>query len=62
LGLTTFVSLPGPHDEVVAAAEAIRNHCRCGAVDKVSLANDIASILRAKLTVKMHHHGHNKAH
>lgn len=62
MGLTTYISLPGPHDEVIAAAEAIRSHCRCDSIDKSSLANDIAAILRRKLTWKEHHMGHINDH
>ncbi len=58
-GLTTFVSLPGPHDEVVAASEALRTHCSCGHIDKHALAGSIARILREKLHEKMGHYEHN---
>jgi molybdenum cofactor synthesis domain-containing protein len=55
-GLTTLISLPGPHDEVVAAAAALQQRCTGARVDKVALANDIAQILREKLRHKRHHH------
>lgn len=54
-GLTTFISLPGPHDEVVAAGEALKNHCRAGQIEKTLLANEIAHILRDKLRHKQWH-------
>ncbi|MGA2989502.1 MAG: molybdopterin-binding protein [Candidatus Korobacteraceae bacterium] len=54
-GLTTFISLPGPHDEVVAASAAIQQHCTGVRADKVALANDIAQILREKLRHKRWH-------
>ena len=55
-GLTTLVSLPGPHDEVVAAGEALRRHCTAGQIDKAALAADVAAILRDKLRHKHWHH------
>lgn len=55
-GLTTFVSLPGPHDEVAAAAAALSRHCTAGSVDRKALATDIAEILREKLRHKQWHH------
>ena len=58
-GLTTFVCLPGPHDEVVAASEALRAHCSCGPVNKHELAGSIAGILQKKLHEKMGHYEHN---
>jgi molybdenum cofactor synthesis domain-containing protein len=54
-GLTTLISLPGPHDEVVAAAAALQQRCTAGRVDKIALANDIAQILREKLRHKRWH-------
>jgi len=60
-GLTTFVCLPGPHDEVVAAGAALKNHCVAGRrIDKAALAADIAAILREKLRQKHApwHHRH----
>ena len=62
MGLTTYVSLPGPHDEVIAVAEAIRTHCQCESIDKTVLANDIAAILRGKLTWKEHKAVHGEEH
>ncbi|HEY3426655.1 MAG TPA: molybdopterin-binding protein [Negativicutes bacterium] len=61
VGLTTIINLPGPHDEVVVAAAALAEHCRCLIVDTVSLANDLAHLLREKLQHKewRHHHGTN---
>ncbi|WP_371375187.1 molybdopterin-binding protein [Sporomusa aerivorans] len=59
-GLTTFVSLPGPHDEVVAAGAALQNHCYAHQpIEKNNLANDIAHILRDKLR---HKHWHGQHH
>jgi len=58
-GLTTYVNLPGPHDEVVAAAEALQRHCDTGHIDKGALAGDIAQILREKL---QHKHWHPHRH
>ncbi|MDT8903369.1 molybdopterin-binding protein [Anaeroselena agilis] len=55
-GPTTFVSLPGPNDEVVVAGAALRRHCMAGPVDRQSLAADIAAILREKLRHKKWHH------
>jgi molybdenum cofactor synthesis domain-containing protein len=55
-GLTTIINLPGPHDEVVAAGEALRRHCRTGRIDKTALAADVAEILRGKLRHKHWHH------
>lgn len=55
-GLTTIISLPGPHDEVAAAAAALRRHCAAGPVDRPALATDIAAILREKLRHKQWHH------
>jgi len=51
-GWTTFVNLPGPHDEVIASSSAITKHCNTGPIDKVALANDIAEVLREKLRCK----------
>ena len=62
MGLTTFISLPGPHDEVVAVADVIRRHCLCEDIDKSVLANDIAAVLRDKLTAKKQHFAHGNAH
>jgi molybdenum cofactor synthesis domain-containing protein len=67
VGLTTYVALPGPHDEVVAAAGSFKNLCHAGKrIDKMGLANAIAHILREKLRGKhmgnhysSHHHYHN---
>jgi molybdenum cofactor synthesis domain-containing protein len=59
-GLTTFVSLPGPHDEVEASAAALRKFCTAGRVDKLALANAIVEILREKLRHKeAHWHAHH---
>lgn len=60
-GLTTYLSLPGPHDEVVAVKPALQSFCSAGKrIDKTGLANNIASILRAKLRGKhFAHHEHN---
>lgn len=56
-GLATFLNLPGPHDEVVAAGEALRRHCAAGRrIDKEALAMDVARILRDKLRHKHIHH------
>ncbi|MDR3592078.1 MAG: molybdopterin-binding protein [Negativicutes bacterium] len=57
-GLTTYVNLPGPHDEVVAAAAALVRHCDTGRVDKNALAGDVVQILREKLQHK-HWHAHS---
>lgn len=60
-GLTTFVSLPGPHDEVEASAAALRKFCTAGRVDKPALAVAIAEILREKLRGKQAHwHAHHQ--
>ncbi len=59
-GLTTYVSLPGPHDEVEASAAALRQFCTAGRVDKLALANAVAEILREKLRGKQAHwHAHH---
>jgi molybdenum cofactor synthesis domain-containing protein len=55
-GLTTIVNLPGPHDEVVAAGDVLRRHCRTGRIDKASLAYETAAVLRDKLRHKHWHH------
>lgn len=59
-GLTTYISLPGPHDEVVAAGAVLQNHCKTSQIEKTALANDIARVLRDKLRHKPwqgnHHH------
>ncbi|WP_425059269.1 Putative competence-damage inducible protein [Sporomusa carbonis] len=59
VGLATIINLPGPHDEVVAAAEVLKKYCRAGWVDHVGLANEIAHVLRQKLQHKKwrDHHG-----
>jgi len=54
-GLTTYVSLPGPHDEVEASAMALRKFCTAGRVDKLALANAIVEILREELRKKQAH-------
>jgi len=54
-GLTTYISLPGPHDEVVAAGAALRQYCNTGKIEKELLANEIAQILRDKLRQKQWH-------
>lgn len=64
VGLTTYICLPGPHDEVVAAAAVLKQYCTpAKRIDKIRLANDIAEILRDKLRGKHwhnnHHHNHN---
>jgi molybdenum cofactor synthesis domain-containing protein len=51
-GLTTFISLPGPHDEVEASAAVLARFCSGGRVDKIALANAIAEVLREKLRSK----------
>jgi molybdenum cofactor synthesis domain-containing protein len=55
-GLTTIVNLPGPHDEVVAAGDVLRRHCRTGRIDKAALAAETAAVLRDKLRHKHWHH------
>lgn len=64
LGITTYISLPGPHDEVVAATTAIKQNCYVGErINKIKLANEVAAILRDKLRGKRwdhHHHHHDK--
>jgi molybdenum cofactor synthesis domain-containing protein len=58
-GLTTYLSLPGPHDEVVAASKALIEYCKSGQrIDKAGLANGVAHILREKLRGKQWYHGH----
>lgn len=58
-GLTTFISLPGPHDEVAAAGVALKKYCTASRIEKVTLANEIAGILRDKLRQKSFHHHHH---
>jgi molybdenum cofactor synthesis domain-containing protein len=59
-GLTTYVSLPGPHDEVEASAVALRKFCTAGRVDKPALANAVVEILREKLrNQQAHWHAHH---
>jgi molybdenum cofactor synthesis domain-containing protein len=60
-GLTTYVSLPGPHDEVQASAGVLEKFCTGGRIDKVALANAIAEALREKLRSK-HIHWHAQHH
>ena len=63
MGLTTIVALPGPHDEVVVAAESLLKYCQSGQpVDQAGLAGEIARVLREKLRHKWagHHHNHLK--
>lgn len=55
-GLTTIVNLPGPHDEVMAAGDILRRHCRTGRIDKAALAAETAAVLRDKLRNKHWHH------
>jgi Predicted nucleotide-utilizing enzyme related to molybdopterin-biosynthesis enzyme MoeA len=60
-GLATLISLPGPHDEVVAAGQVLTSHCRARRIDKAALAADIAAILRDKLRDKLgHKHWHHE--
>jgi len=54
-GLTTYLSLPGPHDEVEASAVALRRFCTAGRVDKHGLAEGVVEILREKLRSKQAH-------
>ncbi|HWR05416.1 molybdopterin-binding protein [Sporomusa sp.] len=61
VGLTTIVNLPGPHDEVVAATEVLKQYCRAGLVDQAGLATEIARVLREKLQQKWRGH-HGKKH
>lgn len=58
IGLATVINLPGPHDEVVVSAEALKRHCQVGRIDKQALAEDLAVILRNKLSGKHWHHKH----
>lgn len=60
LGLTTMITLPGPHDEVETAMPIICRHLTGGAVDKHRLAAEIAAALRATLREKMAHHKERK--
>ncbi|EAX48462.1 molybdopterin binding domain [Thermosinus carboxydivorans Nor1] len=58
-GIATIINLPGPHDEVVASSAVLRRYCRTGRIDKVALAEEIAQILRQKLSGKhWQHHTH----
>ncbi len=59
LGLTTMVTLPGPHDEVRTAMPIICKYLEQGAVDKHILAQEIASALRNILAEKMKHWNHS---
>ena len=63
-GLTTYISLPGPHDEVEACTAALEKFCTAGRVDKRALADAIAEILREKLrhTAAGYEHAHRHAH
>lgn len=58
-GLTTYISLPGPNDEVMAAGVALQQHCLTGQIEKTALANDVARILRDKLRHKQWHGQHH---
>jgi molybdenum cofactor synthesis domain-containing protein len=64
LGLTTMITLPGPHDEVQTALPVICRHVEQGPVDKVRLAEEIAAVLRRVLVQKMQPHSppHNHNH
>lgn len=62
VGLTTIVNLPGPHDEVVAAAQVIQKYCQTGLVDQAGLAAEIARTLRDKLQQKWRGHHGTKHH
>ena len=66
LGLTTMITLPGPHDEVQTALPVICRHLEQGPVDKYRLAEEIAAALRRVLAEKMqqgdHSHPHNHKH
>lgn len=61
-GLTTIVNLPGPHDEVVAAAKVLQKYCQAGQVDQAGLAAEIAQTLRDKLQQKWRGHHGTKHH
>lgn len=52
MGLATIINLPGPHDEVAAAAKALKKHCRAGVIDQTGLAAELVQILREKLKQK----------
>ncbi len=64
LGLTTMLTLPGPHDEVRIALPVVCRHLAQGSLDKHRLAEDIAVALRATLVAKMQawRHHHQKHH
>ncbi len=53
LGPTTMITLPGPNDEVRLALPVICRHLEQGPINKQTLAEDMALVLRAALTAKM---------
>jgi molybdenum cofactor synthesis domain-containing protein len=62
VGPTLMVALPGPHEEVRAAAEALVEALAAGVADG-ELAERIASVIRARWQERMHrHHGEGHGH
>ena len=60
VGMTTFINLPGPHDEVVVAGEIIERYCCCQCINMTGLANELAQVLREKLHQKKWGYSHGK--
>lgn len=58
LGLTTMITLPGPHDEVQTALPVICRHLEQGGIDKHALVEEIAAGLRTTLATKTQHWRH----
>ena len=59
-GLSTIVSLPGPHDEVELAVPVLLQGL-AEAWDKARLADALAAVLAEKWKQKgMHHHHHRE--
>lgn len=58
-GLATFINLPGPHDEVVAAAAMLKEYCNATSIDRHKLAEGLAEVLRNKLSKRAQHWRHH---
>lgn len=62
LGPTLMITLPGPHDEVRMAMQVVCQHLERGAVNKYTLAEEIAGAIRTVLVAKMQHWSHSTSH
>ena len=61
VGLSTLISLPGPNDEVKAAAPVVLEHLKRGA-DKETIAAWLAAVLREKWKRSGNSHKHGDGH